>query len=86
MSFRGRWKTKQSPEDLPLPVQFTQALRRSGSAESLAGLGNADGGHAGGGCALDAHVCVFKDEAIFGRDAEARGGTRNASGAGLERA
>src|ERR1019366_7801577 len=60
-------------------------LRRRGGAGfvALAGLRDADGGHAGGGCALNAHVGVFKDEAVSGRDAEAGGGGEEGIGSGL---
>ena len=46
---------------------------RAGSIRPLVGLGNADRGHASSGCTQDAHVSVFKDETVFGRDAETRG-------------
>jgi hypothetical protein len=59
----------------------TQA-RWSGSV-ALVGLGNADGSHAGGGCALNTHVGVFKDEAVFGGDVEAGGGGEESIGSWL---
>ena len=53
------------------------------SVTALAWLGNADGGHSGGGCGLNSHVSVFKDEAIFGRDAEACGSGEECVWSGL---
>ena len=68
-------------------LMFAQRSLRSGarrgSVATLAGLGNSDGGHSCGGCCLNAHVGVFKDEAVFGRDAEACGGGEECVGSGL---
>ena len=47
------------------------------------GLGDPDGGHAGGGGGLDADVGVLEDEAVFGVDAEALGGEEEGVGGGL---
>ncbi len=47
------------------------------------GLGNADGGHAGGGGGLDADVGVFEDEAVLGVDAQTLGGEEEGVGGGL---
>ena len=40
-----------------------------GDGGTFVGLGDADGGHAGGGGGLDADVGVFEDEAMLGVDA-----------------
>ena len=50
---------------------------------SFVGLQNTDGGHAGSGCALNAHISVFEDETIFGSDAEAVRGGEKSVGCGL---
>ncbi len=47
------------------------------------GLGDPDGGHAGGGGGLDADVGVLEDEAVFWVDAEAFGGEEVGVGGGL---
>jgi hypothetical protein len=52
-------------------------LRFTGGPGSIAafdGRGNADRGHSGSGCGLDAERGVFEDQAILWRDAEASGG------------
>src|SRR5579863_1553985 len=55
----------------------------SGSIAAFVRLWNADRGHSGGGCGLDAHLGVFKDEAVFGRYAEARRGGEERVGSGF---
>ena len=45
--------------------------------------GDFDGGHSGGGCGGDAHVSVFKDEAIFWSDAEKLGAQEVCIGGGF---
>ena len=49
----------------------------------LVGLGDPDGGHAGGGGGLDADVGVLEDEAGGWFDAEALGGEEEGVGGGL---
>lgn len=47
------------------------------------GLGDPDGGHAGGGGGLDADVGVLEDQAVFRVDAETLGGQEEGVGGGL---
>ena len=42
------------------------------SVSTFQGRGDADRSHASGGCGLDAHFGVFKNEAVFRSDADAR--------------
>jgi len=55
----------------------------SGASYALPGLGDADGGHAGGGGGLDAYVGVLEDEAAGWVDAQTAGGEEEGFGAGL---
>jgi hypothetical protein len=55
----------------------------SARAGAFVGLGDFDGGHAGGGGGLDAEVGVFEDEAVLGGDAQALGGEEVGLGVGF---
>ena len=81
--FGSSFREKECIDGQALIKIRLRRLSQSGSVAAFAGLGNADGSHAGGGCGLDAHVGVFEDEAVFGSDAEARGGEEKGVGRGL---
>jgi hypothetical protein len=63
-------------------VEFGLSVE-GGDGGTFVGLGDADGGHAGGGGGLDADVGVFEDEAVLGVDAQALGGEEEGVGSGL---
>jgi hypothetical protein len=79
---RQPWRDDAAPRlGRPLLVLF-QPIQYA--APSGAGrVGNADRGHSCGGCSLDTHLSVFKDEAVSGRDAEAGSGGEERVGRGL---